>query len=175
MIDGMHSLGDFFVMLRLYRITNVPFNTDVAANDFLKTIKNANDSAHAHITKAQERQKKGYDGLREESTFKVGDLVKLSTKDTPIEKGPAYKLKPRYVGPLEVLKVVSPVAYRITLPEKWRIHNVLSRLRPWHGVTEVRTEPAELPPPPPPVHDVKLGDFYAVERIIKKERDLQTK
>ena len=112
-------------LLRLDRITNVPFNTDVAANDFLKTINNANDSAHAHITKAQERQKKGYDGLREESTFKVGDLVKLSTKDTPIEKGPAYKLKPRYVGPLEVLKVMSPVAYRITLPGNWRIHNVL--------------------------------------------------
>ena len=107
----------------------------------------------------------------------MGDLVKLSTKDTPIEKGLAYKLKPRYVGSLEVLKVVSPVAYRITLPENWRIHNVfhVSRLRPWHEATKVRTEPAELPPPPPPVHDDKLGDFYAVERIIKKERDAQTK
>ncbi len=169
---GMHPVTP------LDRITNVPINTDVAAtNDFLKTIKNANDAARAHITKAQERQKKGYDGLREELIFKVGDLVKLSTKDTPIEKGPAYKLKPRYVGPLEVLKVVSPVAYRITSPENWRIHNVLhvSRLRPWHGFTEVRTEPAELPPPPSPVHDDKLGDFYAVERIVKKERDLQTK
>ena len=73
--------------------------------------------------------------------------------------------------------MVSPVAYRITLPGDWRIHKVLhvSRLRPWHEATEVRTEPAELPPPPPPPHDDKLGDFYAVERIIKKERDAQTK
>ena len=73
--------------------------------------------------------------------------------------------------------MVSPVAYRITLPENWSIHDVLhvSRLRPWHEATEVRTEPAELLPPPPPVHDDKLGDFYAVERIIKKERDTQTK
>ena len=44
-------------------ITNVPINTDVAAtNDCLKTI-NVNDSARAHINKAQGRQKKGYDGL----------------------------------------------------------------------------------------------------------------
>ena len=66
--------------------------------------------------------------------------MKLSTKDTPIEKGSAYKSKPRYVGPLEVLKVVSPVAYCITLPENWRIHIVLyiSRLRPWQENTEVR-------------------------------------
>ena len=135
----------------LDRIVNVPIDTDVAATtDFLKTIKKANESACAHITTAQRQQKKGYDGLREEYSFKVGDLIKLSTKNSPIiEKGPAYKLKLRYVGPLEVLKVVSPVAYRITLPENRRIHNVIhiSRLRPWHEKTEVRTEPAELPPP----------------------------
>ena len=73
--------------------------------------------------------------------------------------------------------MVSPVAYRITLPENWRIHNVLhvSRSRPWHETTEVRTKPAELPPPPLPVHDDKLGDFHAVERIIKKEPDAQAK
>ena len=168
---GMH------LVTPLDRIANVPVDTDVAATtDFLKTIKIANESAHAHITMAEHQQKKGYNGLREDYSFKVGDLIKLSTKDTPIEKGPAYKLKPRYVGPLEVLKVVSPVAYRITLPENWRIHNVIhiSRLRPWHEKTEVRTEPAELPPPPPPVQDDKLGGFYTVERILKKERDPKT-
>ena len=143
----MNNMRGLYTVTPLDRITNVPINTDMAAtNDFLKTIKNAkrNDAARAHIIKAQERQKKGYDGLREELSFKMGDLVKLSTKDTPIEKGPAYKLKPRYVGPLEVLKVVSPVAYRITLSENWRIHNVLhvSRLRPWHEATEVRTKQA---------------------------------
>ena len=72
---------------------------------------------------------------------------------------------------------MSPVAYRITLPENWRIHNVIhiSRLRPWHEKTEVRTEPAELPAPPPPVQDDKLGEFYTVEQILKKERDPKTK
>ena len=68
--------------------------------------------------------------IRDEYSFKVGDLIKLSTKDTPIEKGPAYKLKPRYVGPLEVLKVVSPVPYRITLPEK-RMNEAHSQCDPY--------------------------------------------
>ena len=73
--------------------------------------------------------------------------------------------------------MVSPVTYRITLPENWCIHDVLhvSRLRPGHEGTAVRREPAELPPPPPPVHDDKLGDFYQVEKILKKEKDLETK
>ncbi len=70
-----------------------------------------------------------------------------------------------------MIEVVSPVAYRITLPENWRIHNVLhiSRLRPWHENTEVRTEPAESPPPPPPVQDDKLGEFYTVRRANPEE------
>ena len=115
-----------------------------ATNDFLKTIKNANDAARAHIIKAQERQKKGYDGLREELSFKVGDLVKLSTKDTPIEKGPAYKLKPRYVGPLDVLKVVSPVAYRITLPESGASIMCSMFLAYVHGMRLQKCAPSRL-------------------------------
>ena len=39
----------------------------------------------------------------------------------------------------------------------------------------MRSEPAELPPPPPPGHDDKLGDFYQVEKIVKKEKDPKTK
>ena len=43
----------------------------------------------------------------------------------------------------------------------------------------MRIEPAEPPPPPRTIracmHDDKLGDFYAVERIIKKEQDARTK
>ncbi len=157
---GMHPVTP------LDRIADAPIDTDVmTTTKFLKTLKKTNESARAHITEAQQRQKKGYDGLREEHSLKVGGLVKLSTKDTPIEKGPAYKLKPRYAGPLEVLKVVSPVAYRITLPENWRIHNVLhiSRLRPWHENTEVRTEPAEMSRRHlhhRRVQDDKLGEFY---------------
>ena len=45
----------------------------------------------------------------------------------------------------------------------------------WHEKTEVRTEPAESRPPPPPVQDDKLGEFYTVERILKKERNPKTK
>ena len=76
--------------------------------------------------------------------------------------------------------MVSTVAYHITVPESWRIHNVLhisrlAKVGPWHENTEVRMEPAELPPPPPPVHDDKLCEFFTVERIPKKERDPKTK
>ena len=72
---GMHPVTP------LDRIVNVSIDTDVAATtDFLKTIKKANESACAHITAAQRQQKKGYDGPREEYSFKVGDLIKLSTQ-----------------------------------------------------------------------------------------------
>ena len=84
---GMHPVTP------LDRITNA--TTDVeAANDFLKTIKTANDTARAHLCAAQQRQKKGHDGRRKDHVFQEGDLVNLSpNKDTPMERRPAFRLK----------------------------------------------------------------------------------
>jgi hypothetical protein len=53
------------------------------------------------------------------------------------KKGFGKKLMPQYLGPFEVLEVVSPTAYRIRLPDAYGMHNVINveHLKPYHGTT----------------------------------------
>ncbi len=48
--------------------------------------------------------------------FEVGDLVLLNTKNLPLAPGLSRKLATKHLGPLKVLQVISPVAYRVELP-----------------------------------------------------------
>ena len=38
--------------------------------------------------------------------------------------GQRGKLKPRYIGPFEILDRIGPVAYRLALPPTYQVHNV---------------------------------------------------
>jgi len=54
--------------------------------------------------------------------FKVGNFVKLSTKNLKFKH---RKLSPRWVGPFRVLERIGGQAYRLALPDKYsRLHNV---------------------------------------------------
>jgi RNase H-like domain found in reverse transcriptase/Reverse transcriptase (RNA-dependent DNA polymerase)/Integrase zinc binding domain/gag-polyprotein putative aspartyl protease/Chromo (CHRromatin Organisation MOdifier) domain len=73
---------------------------------------------------AQTRMKAQADKRRKDMVFKVGDLVLLSTKNLTLKSGGPRKLMPRYIGPFPVQALVGKVAYRLTLPDHMRIHNV---------------------------------------------------
>ncbi|KAL1534042.1 hypothetical protein AAHA92_31446 [Salvia divinorum] len=86
------------------------------------------------IKEAQDRQKSYADVRRTDLQFNAGDKVFLKVSPSKgitrfCVKG---KLKPRYVGPYEILENVGPVAYRLALPPSFRhVHNVfhVSQLR----------------------------------------------
>ncbi|XP_074293506.1 uncharacterized protein LOC141620568 [Silene latifolia] len=76
---------------------------------------------------AQSRQKSYVDPKRRQVEFKVGDSVFLKVSPTKgvIRSGKQRKLRPRYIGPFEIVERVGGVAYRLSLPiELSRIHDV---------------------------------------------------
>ena len=80
-------------------------------------------SAQENIHKAQERMKQAMERSRREETFKEDNEVVLSTRHLRnLDTHLPIKLCHRWVGPFAVQKVVSPVAYRLDLPQGWKIH-----------------------------------------------------
>jgi len=69
---------------------------------------------------------------KEPPAYQVGDLVMLNGCNIKTRR-PTKKLDHKNHGPLQIEKIVSPLAVRLTLPQKWKIHNVfyVSLLRPY--------------------------------------------
>lgn len=64
--------------------------------------------------------------------YQVGDEVWLDTRNLPLRGRPSRKLSPKYQGPYRILKVVSPHAYRLAIPDDFGVHDVFhtNLLRP---------------------------------------------
>nr|GFB78856.1 putative reverse transcriptase domain-containing protein [Tanacetum cinerariifolium] len=69
---------------------------------------------------AKDHQKRYADNRRKLLEFEVRDrvLLKVSPWKGVVYFGMKGKLAPRYVGPFEILERISPVAYRLGLPEE---------------------------------------------------------
>ena len=71
-------------------------------------------------------QKSYADNRRRDLQFKIGDRVflKISPWKGVLRFGRRGKLRPRYIGPYEIIAIVGPVAYKLKLPpELSRIHD----------------------------------------------------
>ena len=100
---------------------------------------------------ARDRQKSYANKHRRDLQFEVGDRVflKVSPWKGVLRFGRREKLRPKYIGPYEIIARVGPVAYRLDLPpELSKVHNVfhVSMLRkyipdPSHVL---RDQPIEL-------------------------------
>ena len=97
------------------------------------------------------RQKSYADKRRRDLQFKVGDRVFLKVSPWKgilrfLRRG---KLRPRYIGPYEIIAIVGQVAYRLDLPlELSKVHNVfhvsmLHKYIPYHSHV-LRDQPVEL-------------------------------
>jgi hypothetical protein len=87
-------------------------------------------------------------------------------------KAPSKKLAPRRYGPFNVIDKISPVAYRIKLPETMKIHNVfhIDLLTPYH---ETQSHGPNFTQPPPELIDGE--EEYEVEDIISDRRHGRSK
>ena len=110
--------------------------------DFRSKMETVVSQVKRNLAEANNRQAVQANKHRTDLQLTEGQWVLLSTKNLEI---PGYcpKLKPRWVGPFEVTKVVNPVAYRLKLHETMRIHNVfhVSLLKPYRGTPPANLEP----------------------------------
>jgi len=91
------------------------------------------DESRKGLEAAQERMRRYTDPDRKETpAYQVGDLVMLSGHNIKTRR-PSRKLNYKNHGPFQIEKVVSLLAVHLTLPRKWKIHNVfhVSLLEPY--------------------------------------------
>ena len=96
------------------------------------------------------------------SQYQVGDWVWLKAKHLALPYASA-KLAPKHHGLFQIMKEISPVAYQLTLPRAWTIHNVFHSSLLTH-YKETRESGAQFQRPPLELIDNE--EEYEVEQII---------
>lgn len=77
----------------------------------------------ANLELAQKTMKTSADRKRREALFTVGQKVWLATTNLPLKLG-TRKLAAKFVGPYVLLEEVAPAAWKLQLPDSFRIHPV---------------------------------------------------
>ena len=177
--NAKHSstgFSPFFMNYGFHPNTFVSLSTDIktpAAHDYLQKLENIRKSATDFIQKSQVEQAQNADKSRVEVLFKEGEMVLVSTSQLPStgeKERESQKLRAKYVGPYKILKVISPVTYKIDFPHK--NHNVIhvSKLKKYQ--TQGNNQP--LPPPPPP-EIIEGEEEFEIERILKMRKNKKRK
>jgi hypothetical protein len=146
---------------------NLTQRNDTSTVDMLDRIHETMDLLHENLVEAQETQARYANRTRQEAPFKVGDMVWLSTKNVRTTR-PSKKLDYKRLGPFPITRQINPVAFELSLPADFRIHNVFhaSLLSPFVA----NTIPGREVPPPPPV-EVEGVEEYEVEEILKAKKN----
>jgi len=101
--------------------------------------------------------------------YQIGDLVMLNGRNIKTYR-PSWKMDHNNHGPFQVEKIISPLAVRLTLPQKWKIHNVfhVSLLEPYRS--------SEHRAPAHPVKilreadDIEQSEEYDVDEVLGSTR-----
>ena len=155
---GFHPLSPAQMLSRTEETNNE------AVHQFTQRLQQDFQTALQQLTQAGEAMKRFADRRRrEEPVYRPGDLVLLSTRYLRMRNVPA-KLQRRFVGPFRVETQISRVAYKLELPEDWRVHPVFhsSLLKPFQQSSW--SCPVDAPQPDLEVDD---GPGYVVERLLR--------
>ena len=162
-IHSTHGQTPFY-LLHGYEPTAYPSdiaNTPGLMEERLEQLAANQDKAIIAHKRAQEAMIARKPGLAYRK-FKVGDKVWLDAWNLHLKT--MCKLMPRQLGPFEVIEEISPVVYKLRLPESWRVHNVFHALllTPQVVMTEYGI------PPAPPLPELVDGESeFEVENILQ--------
>jgi len=105
-----------------------------AAEEFISAMAGTVKEARENILKAQQGQKTQADKHRCDHQFKIGDQVRLSSKNLSLATG-TRKLSPRWVGPYEILEKFGDNTFKLDLRGNFPVHPNFhaSLLQPWYN------------------------------------------
>ena len=164
-----HTANEVFYSFAL----NKPL--DLAILPYKLPTKKARISAANAISFAQMSQKFHYNRRHQAMFIKPGDRAYLRLYKgylIPANAGVKKVLSQQYVGPFDIIRRVGSQAYKLRLPDYWRIHPVISvaMLEP----APPGNNPYDRPVPDHPelVHvegDTKHFRSYEIERLINRQ------
>ncbi|KAG1928582.1 retrotransposable element [Pimephales promelas] len=128
------------------------------------------DQAHTHLRHAVRRQEHQANRHRRPApVYQIGQWVWLSTRDLRLRL-PCRKLSPRYVGPFQIIRQISPVSFRLDLPANYRISPTfhVSLLKPAGG-PRGEAEGGTTSQKPPPIL-VDGEEAYRVHKLLDSRR-----
>jgi hypothetical protein len=146
-----------------------------SVEDFVEEQQSRLIRAQDALQHAQSQQAKYYNEGRKEESFQLGDLVLVSTKHTnpPFMKtSGSKKLRPKFVGPWPVIRLVGKTACELELPQHMKIHPVINTqyLKKFIASPDEFAGRTEKPPPPMQIVENEAPE-YEVEGIKGHRKD----
>ena len=132
---------------------------------FVRRVTSDWELAKENLQRAVGLQQKYYNRKHRDVQFAVGNLVLLSTRNLRM-RGIPDKLKKRFMGPFKIQERIGRQAYRLLLPETWKVHPVfhIFLLKKWNAVDLQEEE--EIPVEEPEVEE----PYYQIEKLLRWRR-----
>jgi hypothetical protein len=124
------------------------------------------DQAKKGLELAQDRMRRYADPTRKKApAYQSGDLVMLNGRNIQTRR-PSRKLDHKNHGPFQIEKIISPLAVKLTLPRKWKIHDVfhVSLIEPYRQ-SEHR-EPPNAAKVLREADDIEQSEEYDVDEVV---------
>ncbi|KAL0180319.1 hypothetical protein M9458_025761, partial [Cirrhinus mrigala] len=129
------------------------------------------NQAHVHLQRAVRRNQNQADRRRRPNPpYEPGQWVWLSTRDLRLRL-PCRKLSPRYVGPFQIVRQITPVSFRLALPREYRISPTfhVSLLKPAGRPSRTEDLNETAPQRPSPLI-IDGEEAYRVNTILDSRR-----
>jgi hypothetical protein len=154
-----------------YFPTHIPLDTinNNAVYELMQKLERNIELARNNMQTARDKQTHYANQHRRDVVFKEGEMVWLSTQHLNLPDGITRKLSSRYTGPFQILEVISPVNYKLAIPEEWakkRVHPVfhVSLLKRYVPGTDSESSDSHIVD----IQSSEEEPEYEVERIIGK-------
>jgi hypothetical protein len=138
-----------------------------AVCDMLKDMHDAVLEARQNLQKAQDHMVAQANKHRRPHEFKVGERVMLSTANLNFTHSAlGKKLKPKFIGPFTITRVINDVAVKLDLPSSIKVHDVfhVSLVKP---AVEDPTAHPDLHTAVAPVIMIEDVPYMEVDSILK--------